>query len=104
MGLLELRPWKPRTVGAIGVLTSVINCCESLGGGWVGIRSSPACLGLVWRDRDAELPSHCWLCGNKAPNPPSSHADMLYPAVPGGFGQLFGWGRGNRRAAALKTA
>lgn len=31
-GLLELRPWKPRTVGAIGVLASVMNCymlCES---------------------------------------------------------------------------
>ena len=26
MGLLELRPWKPRTVGAIGVVASVLNC------------------------------------------------------------------------------
>ena len=25
-GLLELRPWKPRTVGFIGVVTSVMNC------------------------------------------------------------------------------
>lgn len=26
MGLLELRPWSPRTVGAIGTLTSLMNC------------------------------------------------------------------------------
>lgn len=25
-GLLELRPWKPRTVGALGVAASLINC------------------------------------------------------------------------------
>lgn len=26
MGLLELRPWKPRTVGLLGVIASVMNC------------------------------------------------------------------------------
>ena len=26
MGLLELRPWKPRTVGTLGMLASLINC------------------------------------------------------------------------------
>ena len=26
MGLLQLRPWKPRTVGLIGVVASAINC------------------------------------------------------------------------------
>ncbi|KAL4440647.1 hypothetical protein ABPG77_000356 [Micractinium sp. CCAP 211/92] len=26
MGLLELRPWKPRTVGALGIIASVMNC------------------------------------------------------------------------------
>ena len=26
MGLLELRPWSPRTVGAIGTVTSLMNC------------------------------------------------------------------------------
>lgn len=26
MGLLELRPWKPRTVGALGVIASIMNC------------------------------------------------------------------------------
>jgi hypothetical protein len=26
VGLLELRPWKPRTVGALGVIASVLNC------------------------------------------------------------------------------
>lgn len=26
MGLLELRPWKPRTVGAIGIIASLMNC------------------------------------------------------------------------------
>lgn len=26
VGLLELRPWKPRTVGALGVIASVMNC------------------------------------------------------------------------------
>jgi hypothetical protein len=26
MGLLELRPWKPRTVGALGIIASLINC------------------------------------------------------------------------------
>lgn len=26
MGLLELRPWKPRTVGALGIVASLINC------------------------------------------------------------------------------
>lgn len=25
-GLLELRPWKPRTVGLLGVIASVMNC------------------------------------------------------------------------------
>ena len=37
MGLLELRPWKPRTVGAIGVITSLMNCYmlyPSVPGGW----------------------------------------------------------------------
>lgn len=26
MGLLQLRPWKPRTVGALGVIASAMNC------------------------------------------------------------------------------
>jgi hypothetical protein len=26
MGLLELRPWKPRTVGALGIIASAMNC------------------------------------------------------------------------------
>ena len=26
MGLLELRPWKPRTVGALGIAASLLNC------------------------------------------------------------------------------
>lgn len=26
MGLLELRPWKPRTVGLLGIIASVLNC------------------------------------------------------------------------------
>jgi hypothetical protein len=26
MGLLQLRPWKPRTVGALGIIASVMNC------------------------------------------------------------------------------
>lgn len=26
MGLLELRPWKPRTVGALGIVASAMNC------------------------------------------------------------------------------
>lgn len=26
MGLLELRPWKPRTVGLLGVIASAMNC------------------------------------------------------------------------------
>jgi Peroxisomal biogenesis factor 11 (PEX11) len=26
MGLLELRPWKPRTVGALGIIASALNC------------------------------------------------------------------------------
>lgn len=26
MGLLELRPWKPRTVGLFGIVASVLNC------------------------------------------------------------------------------
>ncbi|KAI3436582.1 hypothetical protein D9Q98_005998 [Chlorella vulgaris] len=26
MGLLELRPWKPRTVGALGIIASLMNC------------------------------------------------------------------------------
>jgi hypothetical protein len=26
MGLLELRPWKPRTVGTLGIVASLINC------------------------------------------------------------------------------
>jgi len=26
MGLLQLRPWKPRTVGALGIIASAMNC------------------------------------------------------------------------------
>ena len=26
MGLLQLRPWKPRAVGALGIVASAINC------------------------------------------------------------------------------
>lgn len=26
VGLLELRPWKPRTVGLLGIIASAINC------------------------------------------------------------------------------
>jgi hypothetical protein len=26
MGLLELRPWKPRTVGTLGIIASLMNC------------------------------------------------------------------------------
>jgi hypothetical protein len=26
MGLLQLAPWKPRTVGALGVVASAMNC------------------------------------------------------------------------------
>ena len=33
MGLLELRPWKPRTVGLLGIIASIMNCCERGGDG-----------------------------------------------------------------------
>jgi len=39
MGLLELRPWKPRTVGALGIIASIMNCymlVRAGGAGWLG--------------------------------------------------------------------
>ena len=56
MGLLELRPWKPRTVGALGIIASAMNCYMlypavpgsllagllSLGGGGGGGGGKPA--------------------------------------------------------------
>lgn len=49
MGLLELRPWKPRTVGALGIIASLMNCYmlypqspAPLFAGWLTKRRTPA--------------------------------------------------------------